>query len=180
MTGRVVSLSRHPRHGFSKTVERSVRLIEGEGVQGDAHAGTTVKHRSRVARDPSQPNLRQVHLLQSEVLADLNARGFPIAPGALGENLTTHGIDLLALPSGTRLHLGDSAVVEVTGLRNPCRQIEDFHAGLLAAVIEKDAAGHVIRKTGVMAIVLAGGVLHEGDPIRVELPAAPHRRLEVV
>jgi MOSC domain-containing protein YiiM len=180
MTGRVTSVSRSPGHGFSKTVAPSLRLLAGVGVEGDAHAGPTVKHRSRVARDPAQPNLRQVHLLHSELLEELHARGFPIEPGMLGENITTAGIDLLGLPTGARLHLGADAVVEITGLRNPCSQIEDFHEGLLTAVVDRDASGHAVRKTGVMGIVLAGGVVHAGDVVRVELPEPPYRALEVV
>src|SRR5512144_2407555 len=113
--GIVVAVARNARHQFSKTAASEVTLVEGLGVEGDAHAGVTVKHRSRVARDPSQPNLRQVHLLQAEVLEELNLRGFPIAPGALGENITTSGLNLTALPAGTLLHLGDTAVVRVTG-----------------------------------------------------------------
>ena len=130
MNGVIVAVASNGQHGFSKTVVSEVMLIEGLGVQGDAHAGTTVKHRSRVARDPAQANLRQVHLLHVELLDELRARGFPIVPGALGENVTTAGIDLLGLPAGTLLHLGEQAVVRVTGLRNPCSQIEDFHEGL--------------------------------------------------
>ena len=180
MTGHVVSLSRSARHGFSKDAAPTLTLVAGHGVEGDAHAGTTVKHRSRVARDPSQPNLRQVHLIHSELLQELQASGFPITPGMLGENVTTSGIDLLALPTGTTLQLGDTAVVEITGLRNPCSQIEDFHEGLLSAVVEKDAAGHAHRKTGVMSIVRVGGVVRTGDVVRVQLPAPPYRPLEVV
>lgn len=180
MTGTVVAVARSPKHSFSKTSQESLRLIEGLGVEGDAHAGVTVKHRSRVARNPTQPNLRQVHLLQSEVLDALRSSGFPIADGALGENVTTSGLDLFNLPAGSLLHIGENAVVRVTGLRNPCSQIEDFHEGLLAAVIERDRAGHVIRKTGVMSVVVMGGVIQPGDTIRVELPPQPHTPLDVV
>lgn len=180
MTGTVVTVSRSSTHSFSKTPEASLRLIEGIGVEGDAHAGVTVKHRSRVARNPLQPNLRQVHLIQSEVLEALRSAGFAVAAGALGENLTTSGLDLFSLPQGSLLHLGASAVVRVTGLRNPCSQIEDFHEGLLAAVTERDGAGHVIRKTGVMSVVVAGGLVQPGDSVRVELPPPPHVPLEVV
>ena len=180
MTGTILGLSRSAAHAFSKHAEPRLTLIEGLGVEGDAHAGVTVKHRSRVARDPSQPNLRQVHLLHSELLQELNASGFPIQPGMLGENVTTSGIDLLALPAGTRLRLGPTAVIELTGLRNPCSQIESFHHGLLSAVVERGADGRVSRKAGVMAIVLHGGVIQTGDTIDVELPPLPHRPLEVV
>jgi MOSC domain-containing protein YiiM len=180
MDGVVVAVALGPKHEFSKTVVDEVTLVEGLGVEGDAHSGATVKHRSRVARDPSQPNLRQVHLLQSELLDELNASGFPIAPGALGENVTTSGIDLLDLPAGTLLHLGEHAVVRITGLRNPCSQIEDFHEGLLAAVVSRDRDGHVRRRTGVMAVVMSAGTVRTGDGVRVERPRTPHESLEVV
>ena len=180
MSATIVGVARSARHRFSKDPTDAITLVEGLGVEGDAHAGTTVKHRSRVAKNPNQPNLRQVHLLHSELLDDLNRRGFPIVAGALGENVTTQGIDLLSLPVGTKLHLGDAAIVELTGLRNPCVQIENFHEGLLAAVLERDAQGRVHRKAGVMAIVLAGGDVTPGDTVRVVLPAEPHLPLEVV
>ena len=180
VTGEIVAVARKLEHTFSKTTEQSLRLIEGLGVEGDAHAGVTVKHRSRVARNPMQPNLRQVHLIQSELLEALRSSGFQVAPGSLGENVTTSGIDLLGLPAGSLLHLGESAVVRLTGLRNPCSQIEDFHEGLLAAVIARDAVGHVVRKTGVMSVVVTGGVVRPGDGVRVELPPEPHVALDVV
>jgi len=180
MNGVIIAVARNGQHAFSKTVVSEMRLIEGLGVEGDAHAGRTVKHRSRVARDPTQSNLRQVHLLQMELLDELQASGFRIVPGALGENVTTSGIDLPGLPAGTLLHLGERAVVRVTGLRNPCSQIEDFHEGLLAAVLSRDQDGHVARKTGVMAVVLSSGIVRTGDPVRVELPPPPHAALEVV
>jgi MOSC domain-containing protein YiiM len=180
MSATIVAVARGARHTFSKSVEPVITLVEGLGVQGDAHAGVTVKHRSRAAKDPNLPNLRQVHLLQSELLDELNRHGFPIVAGALGENVTTSGIDLLALPVGTRLHLGPDAIVEVTGLRNPCVQIENFHEGLLSAVIERDANQHVVRKTGVMSIVRRGGDVRPGDALLIELPPEPHRPLPVV
>ena len=180
MSATITGVARSARHRFSKDPLEAITLVEGLGVEGDAHAGTTVKHRSRVAQNPNQPNLRQVHLLQSELLDDLNRRGFPIQAGALGENITTLGIDLLALPVGTRLHLGASAIVELTGLRNPCVQIENFHEGLLQAVIDRDARGHVVRKAGVMSVVRRGGVVQPGDAVLIELPPEPHRSLEVV
>lgn len=180
LEGTVAAVASDGAHRFSKPTATRIRLIEGLGVEGDAHAGVTVKHRSRVARDPSQPNLRQVHLIHRELLDELNSQGFPIVPGMLGENVTTVGLDLVRLPRGTRLHLGPSALVELTGLRNPCVQIENFHEGLLSAVLERDAGGRVHRKAGVMAIVLAGGDITPGDTVRVELPAEPHVPLEVV
>ena len=180
MTGVIVAACRSAGHTFSKAPQERVRLVAGLGVEGDAHAGPTVKHRSRVARDPSQPNLRQVHLIHAELHDELRAAGFAVAPGDLGENVTTRDIDLLALPVGTRLHLGATAVVEVTGLRNPCAQIDGFQPGLLAAVLGRDAEGNVVRKTGVMGVVREGGEIRAGDAIRVEVPAAPHVKLAVV
>lgn len=177
---RVIAVARDGGHRFSKTLVDTVHLLQGLGVEGDAHAGVTVKHRSRVAKNPTQPNLRQVHLIPQELLAELQSRGFAIEPGMLGENITTSGIDLRALPVGTRLRLGATAVVELTGLRNPCVQIENFHEGLLSAVIARDARGHVERKAGVMSIVLVGGHVAAGDPIGIELPPEPHQALEVV
>jgi MOSC domain-containing protein YiiM len=176
----VVAVARDKGHHFTKPLAMSIRITAGLGVEGDAHAGTTVKHRSRVARDPTAPNLRQVHLIHEELFAELANDGFTVAPGELGENVTTRGIDLLSLPAGTQLHLGEHAVVEVTGLRNPCVQIDRFQKGLMKATLGRDKDGHVLRKTGVMCIAVRSGDVHPGDPIRVELPAAPHRRLEVV
>jgi MOSC domain-containing protein YiiM len=157
-----------------------IRLVEGLGIEGDAHAGTTVKHRSRVTRDPTQPNLRQVHLIQAELFDELAAAGFNVSAGDMGENITTKGLDLLALPAGTRLHIGDSAIVEVTGLRNPCVQIDQFQKGLMKATLDKDADGNLVRKAGVMSIVIAGGDVRPGDAIKVSLPALPHKKLEPV
>jgi MOSC domain-containing protein YiiM len=165
---------------MAKPNEDRIRLLPGLGVDGDAHMGQTVKHRSRVARDPSRPNLRQVHLIHAELHEELRAAGFDLAPGQMGENITTKGVDLLGLPTGARLYLGDAAVVEITGLRNPCVQLDRLRPGLMAATLERDAGGHLVRKAGVMGIVLAGGDVSPGDPIRVELPPAPHRRLEPV
>ncbi|MBL8701877.1 MAG: MOSC domain-containing protein [Alphaproteobacteria bacterium] len=167
-------------HGFSKPTRPGIRLLAGLGVEGDAHLGVTVKHRSRVARDPTQPNLRQVHLIHAELHAELRARGFDVGPGDMGENVTTSGLDLLALPAGARLRLGPEAVVEVTGLRNPCAQLDAFRPGLMKAVLDRDVAGNLIRKAGIMAIVCASGPVRPGDPIAVELPPPPHRPLERV
>ncbi|MCX7383312.1 MAG: MOSC domain-containing protein [Alphaproteobacteria bacterium] len=180
MSARVTAVHRDGAHHFSKRPAMFIRLLAGLGVEGDAHAGVTVKHRSRVARDPTQPNLRQVHLIHGELLAELDAAGFDVAPGAMGENITTEGIDLLALPERTVLTLGHSARIEITGLRNPCAQIERYRPGLLQAVLGRDAAGEIVRKSGVMAIVLAGGEVHPGDSIAIHLPAGPHRALQVV
>lgn len=151
-------------------------LVEGQGVAGDAHCGVTVKHRSRVRADPSQPNLRQVHLIHRELFDDLAEAGYQVTPGALGENITTTGIDLLSLPVGTRLGIGE-AVVTVTGLRNPCQQINGLAPGLLKQVVRTDADGTVERLAGVMGIVSRGGVVAPRDAIGIELPPRPHHRL---
>jgi MOSC domain-containing protein YiiM len=180
MSPHVVAVARSARHTFSKNTDTAIRLLAGLGVEGDAHAGETVKHRSRVAADPTQPNLRQVHLVHAELFEELGERGFAVAPGDIGENVTTRGLALLALPTGTRLHLGGTAVVEVTGLRNPCAQLDSFQPGLMAAVLDRDAAGRLVRKAGIMGVVLMGGEVRPGDPIRVTLPPEPHRPLERV
>ncbi len=176
----VLAVSSSPTHTFSKPNHGSIRLLAGLGVEGDAHLGETVQHRSRVARDPNQPNLRQVHLIHAELHDELQVAGFAVSAGQMGENITTRGIDLLRLPTGTRLHLGNTAVVEVTGLRNPCAQLDTFQPGLMAAVLERDEHGALIRKAGIMAIVLAGGEVRPGDPITVELPPQPHLTLAPV
>jgi MOSC domain-containing protein YiiM len=176
----VEAVCRSATHTLSKPTRDSIRLAAGLGVEGDAHRGATVKHRSRVARDPTQPNLRQVHLLHAELHDELKAAGFTVSAGRMGENVTTRGVDLLALPTGTRLHLGATAVVEVTGLRNPCVQLNTIRPGLMAATLECGADGRLIRKAGVMAVVLTGGEVRPGDAIRVELPPPPHRPLEPV
>lgn len=179
MAARVLAVHRSGSHSFSKYAEEAVTLVAGLGVEGDAHAGATVKHRSRVARDPAAPNLRQVHLLHAELFDELVARDHAVFPGDLGENITTQGLDLLALPTGTRLALG-GAEIEVTGLRNPCSQIDRFQPGLTAAVLDRDAAGALVRKAGVMAVVLRGGEVRPGDTILVHLPALPHQPLQPV
>jgi MOSC domain-containing protein YiiM len=178
--GVVAAVSSDATHGFSKAHRDGIRLVTGLGVLGDAHLGELVQHRSRVARDPSQPNLRQVHLIHAELHDELAVAGFTVVAGDLGENLTTRGLDLLALPTGTRLRLGDSAVVEVTGLRNPCVQIENFQPGLLRAVLGRDDDGNLVRKAGILSVVLADGWVSPGDPIQVELPPEPHLPLEPV
>ena len=180
MAGTVIAVSRNLGHTFSKPNEGSIRLLPGLGVEGDAHMGVTVKHRSRVAKDPTAPNLRQVHLIHAELHEELEAAGFRLSPGVMGENVTTRGVDLLGLPTGTRLRLGAEAVVEITGLRNPCRQLNDFQPGLMAATLDRDAGGNLIRKAGIMGVVLAGGEIKPGDKIEVELPPEPYRELEPV
>ena len=179
-TPQVVAVALNPSHTFTKTCLPEIRLLAGLGVESDAHLGVTVKHRSRVAADPSRPNLRQVHLIQAELFDELAEKGFRVQPGDIGENITTRGIDLLALPRAARLHLGGAAVIEVMGLRNPCRQLDAFQPGLMQAVLDRDGEGGFIRKAGVMGIVLNGGLVRPGDAIRVEPPPEPHRRLEPV
>ena len=180
MDGTVVAVARRRRHQLSKLPEPAILLFKGLGVGGDAHAGATVRHRSRVAANPDQPNLRQVHLLHAELIDQLAAQGFAVAPAVMGENVTTRGIALLDLPRGTRLSLGQHAVVELTGLRNPCIQLERHQAGLMQAMLERAPDGRLIRKAGVMGIVLAGGEERAGDAIGVTLPHGPHERLEPV
>lgn len=175
--GAVAAVSRSPAHMLAKAIQPSIRLLAALGVEGDAHLGETVKHRSRVARDPTRPNLRQVHLLHAELHDELEAAGFAVGPGELGENVTTRGLDLLGLPAGTRLRLGADALVEVTGLRNPCVQLDRIQPGLMAATLARDEEGALVRKAGIMAVVLAGGDVRPGDPILVELPPGPHRAL---
>lgn len=180
MDGTVVAVSISATHTFSKQNQATIQLLAGLGVEGDAHLGKTVKHRSRVAVDPSQPNLRQVHLIHAELHDELRAAGFAVREGDMGENVTTRGIDLLGLPTGARLHLGETAIVEVTGLRNPCAQLDNFQVGLMAAVLGRDDEGKIIRKSGIMGIVLTSGAVQPGDRIRVELPPPPHCALERV
>ncbi|QDZ13799.1 MOSC domain-containing protein [Humibacter ginsenosidimutans] len=177
---RVLSVSRDDGHRFGKPVVSEIRLIAGWGVEGDAHAGTTVQHRSRVARDPSQPNLRQVHLIHAELFGEVADHGFTVRPGEMGENIATTGLDLLSLPVGTVLHLGDTAKVELTGLRNPCDQINGLAPGLMKEMVSRAADGTVVRKAGVMSIVIAGGVVRPGDAIVVELPAGEPVALQPV
>lgn len=177
---RVVAVSRSAKHTFTKPTQGEVRLLVGLGVEGDAHAGTTVKHRSRVLKNPFQPNLRQIHLIHAELHDELRAAGFDVSAGQMGENITTRGVALLALPTGTRLRLGDEAVIEITGLRNPCSQLDGLQRGLMAAVLDRDAEGNLIRKAGVMAVVLVGGVVRPNDAITVELPLPPHQPLRPV
>jgi MOSC domain-containing protein YiiM len=177
MSGTVTAVSRSKSHSFSKAPEMSIRLLAGLGIDGDAHMGETVKHRSRVRIDPTQPNLRQVHLIHAELLDELRAKGFSVHPGAVGENVTTRGIDLLSLPTGAILRIGQAAVVRITGLRNPCAQLDGFQQGLTAAVLDRTADGQLVRKAGIMAVVLEGGEVMPGDSIRVELPPLPHSPL---
>lgn len=179
-TGRVAAVSGSATHTLAKPNHAEIRLLEGLGVEGDAHAGTTVKHRSRVLKNPFQPNLRQVHLIHAELHDELRAAGFAVAAGQMGENITTRGVALLDLPTGTRLRLGEDATIEITGLRNPCTQLESIQRGLMAAVLDRDAEGNLVRKAGVMAVVITGGVVRPDDTITVELPPLPHQPLQPV
>ena len=180
MKGVVTAVSRSATHTFSKENQAIIRLLSGLGVEGDAHMGETVKHRSRLTQNPLPPNLRQVHLIHAELHDELQVAGFSVSAGDMGENITTRGIDLLGLPTGARLHLSDTAVIEITGLRNPCAQLDNFQSGLLAATLGRNAEGNLIRKAGVMGIVLIGGDVRPGDAIRVARPSPPHKPLEKV
>lgn len=180
MGGRVEAVHMSPAHTMSKPTCPQIHLLAGVGVIGDAHAGETVKHRSRVVRDPSQPNLRQVHLIHAELFEELRKRGFDVGAGEMGENITTSGIDLLGLPRGTRLHLGEQAVIEVTGLRNPCDQLNGIQQGLMAAVLDRDDTGKLVRKAGIMSVVVLSGEVRTHDAVVVELPASPHEPLQPV
>ncbi len=180
MTGLVSAVGRSAGHTFGKRTEDGIRLLAGLGVEGDAHMGETVKHRSRVRQDPTRPNLRQVHLIHAELHDELRAVGFDVSAGQMGENVTTRGVDLLALPTGTRLRLGGEASVRITGLRNPCRQLDDFRPGLMQAVLDRDRRGNLVRKAGIMGVVVSGGEVRPGDAVRVELPPGPRRPLQKV
>ena len=180
LTGTVVAVAKDGKHRFSKPVADEITIIAGLGVEGDAHAGATVKHRSRVRRDPTTPNLRQVHLIHQELLDEVVAYGYTVQPGEMGENITTRGIDLLNLPEGTLLHIGAGVVLRITGLRNPCSQIDKFQEGLMARMVEKLPDGTIVRKAGVMSVVEVGGVVRPGDDIRVDPPAGEHLPLQPV
>ncbi|ANB09774.1 molybdenum cofactor biosysynthesis protein [Streptomyces ambofaciens] len=176
----MTAVSSNGEYSFTKPNRDSVRLLAGLGVEGDVHAGVTVKHRSRIAQDPTQPNLRQVHIIHEELFDEVGDDGFEVAPGELGENITTRGIDLLGLPVGTLLRIGDCAVLEVTGLRNPCRQIDNFREGLLKQVVSRDEAGNIVLKAGIMSVVREGGMVRPGYTVETELPSGPHRPLDRV
>jgi MOSC domain-containing protein YiiM len=180
LEGTVTAVSSNGVYSFTKPNRESITLLAGLGVEGDVHAGVTVKHRSRMAQDPTQPNLRQVHLIHEELFEEVAEDGFRVAPGELGENVTTRGIDLLGLPVGTLLHLGDEAIVEVTGLRNPCVQIDGFQDGLLKRVVSRDESGRLIRRAGIMGVVRQGGTVHPGATLTAVLPSGPHRPLDRV
>jgi MOSC domain-containing protein YiiM len=176
----VAAVSSLERHHISKQPRDCIKLLAGLGVENDAHAGVTVQHRSRVARDPTQPNLRQVHLIHGEFYDELRAAGFEVNPGALGENITTRGVPLLSLPANTELRVGAQVLLRVTGLRNPCGQLNGLQAGLMDAALDRDEQGELVRKAGIMAIVLEGGAVRPGDPIAIVLQTQPHVALEPV
>lgn len=176
----VFAVSKKESHEFSKEIQEKINLITMHGVEGDAHAGKYVKHRFRVKKDPNQLNFRQVHLMTSELLEELRGAGHHVKPGELGENITTVGIDLTNLPKGTILKIGSEAEVEITGLREPCKQIEDFQDGLLKKVISKNKSGKFDVKTGVMSIVTRGGTVRPKDKIQVIYPNQPHAELKFV
>ena len=180
LTGSVQAVSVSETHSMSKPNQSSIRVLEGLGVEGDAHQGVTVKHRSRVRQNPTQPNLRQVHLIHVELLDELREKGLVVEPGQMGENVTTRGIDLLGLPLGAKLHIGSDVVVMVTGLRNPCAQLDDIQPNLMAAVIDKDEDGKPVFKAGVMSVAAEGGEVRPGDQITVELPTGTHVALQQV
>jgi hypothetical protein len=180
LTGSVIAVCQSATHTMSKPKVSKIRLLEGLGIENDAHQGVTVKHRSRVAKDPTQPNLRQAHLIHTELHDELREKGFDITEGQMGENITTRDLDLLAFPKGTKLHVGETAVLEVTGLRNPCFQLDGLQQGLMAAVLDKDTEGNLIRKAGIMTVVPESGEVFPGDIIRAELPLQPHQALHVV
>lgn len=175
LTGEVVAVSRATHHGFAKQTQPSICLLAGEGVQGDAHRGATVQHLYQLRRDPTKPNLCQVHLFAAEKLEDLAAKGFALAPGEIGENVLTRGVDLVHLPRQTQVRLGAEAVIEISGLRTPCSQIDRYHAGLQALLWEPgNSTGKRERRAGVMAVVLRGGIVLSGDTLRIDLPPEPH------
>jgi len=176
----VIAVSRSASHTFSKPNREMIQLIAGLGVEGDAHSGKTIKHRFLVKKDATRPNIRQIHLIHAELFDEMSDKGYSIKPGELGENITTRGIDLLSLPTGAILNIGSDVAIEVTALRNPCKQIDDFQKGLLKEVLYKDEKGNLVRKTGVMGVILQGGEVRPGDNITVELPPEPHHKLEYI
>jgi MOSC domain-containing protein YiiM len=177
MSANIIALASDAAHRFSKEPRQSLTLLAGLGAEGDAHAGRTVQHLSRLAKNPEAPNLRQIHLIHAELFDELAGQGFAIAPGQMGENVTTRGIDLLGLSAGTRLRLGEEALIEITGLRNPCHQLNGLAPGLMAATLDKDADGELIRKAGVMAVVITGGEIAVGDAITLESVPLIHEAL---
>jgi MOSC domain-containing protein YiiM len=180
LQGQVVAVSRSAKHGVGKVPQETIRLLDGLGVEGDAHAGKTVQHVYRKRLDPGAPNLAQVHFLHRELFDEPAVQGFALKAGTLGENVLTEGLDLINLPTGTLFHIGAGVVVEISGIRDPCRQIDAVAKGLMKTLLARDAAGSLVRKAGIMGIVVTGGIVRPGDAIGVTLPPKPHRRLEVV
>ncbi|KAA3642974.1 MAG: MOSC domain-containing protein [Chloroflexi bacterium] len=176
----VIAVSSSAQHTFSKSTQPKINLIEGFGIEGDAHAGEFVKHRFLAKQDATRPNIRQVHLMHTELFEELNTKGFSVNPGELGENITTRGVDLLALPTSTKLRIGSQAIVELTALRNPCVQIDDFQKGLLKELVYQDEQGNLVRKAGVMGIILNGGEVRPGNTIVIDLPPEPHQPLAYI
>lgn len=179
-SGIVVAVSKSSKHSFSKENCEKIKLLAGLGVEGDAHMGEKVKHRSRVRQNPDQPNLRQVHLLHCEIFDELSTKGMDIKPGEIGENISTRGIELLNLPKDSILEIGNQAKIQITGLRNPCAQLDGLQKGLMKALLDRDEEGNLIRKSGIMGIVLQGGEITKGDEIHVFLPPEPHQKMERV
>ena len=132
MPTQVVGVHSSPEHTFTKQAQSSIELVAGIGVQGDAHAGATVKHSYLLRKKPEKPNLRQVHLIASELIDELRLEGFNVERGSMGENITTSGVQLTSLPHGTRLVFASGAAIELTGIRTPCKQLNGFQDGLLA------------------------------------------------
>lgn len=177
---KVEAVSKSPTHTLIKKNEKQITLLKGLGVEGDAHQGLTVKHRSRVVKDPTTPNIRQVHLMPSELFEELAMKNIKVNAGEMGENITTSGIDLLNLPKDSVLHIGSISKVKITGLRNPCSQLNRINEGLLKAVLQKDEDGNIVRKAGIMGVVLEGGEINVGDDIKIEFPEKPYKDLEPV
>jgi len=179
LDGRVVGLARDGRNGFSKSAMDTICLIQGQGVEGDAHSGPFVRHRYLARRQPRLPNLRQVHLIPSELFEALRNAGYDLHPGDLGDNIATAGLDLETLPMGALLDLGSEACIELTGLRTPCVLIDRFRTGLKRQMVCSEPVAPRFR-CGVMSIVRTGGRLAVGDPIRVRLPPKPWTDLPAV
>lgn len=183
MAPRVLSVSSSQTHSFSKPPVPGITLIANHGVKGDCHAGKTTQHRSSLQVHPPTPNLRQVHLIAIENLKKIASHlttvdsAALLTPGALGQNITLEGIDLLNLPTGTELHFvsdGGSQsgpVLVLTGVRDPGPQIERFQAGLKERFIVRDAERRVVgRLVGVMSVVQCGGEVRSGMGVRVVYP----------
>jgi MOSC domain len=176
LQGTVVAVAADRGHRFSKPTRDRIVLLEGHGVEGDAHAGPFVRHRYLARRRPRVPNLRQVHLIPSELFRSLSEAGFEVAAGDLGENITTTGLDLERMPLGTLIEFGLMAMIELTGLRTPCVLIDRFQAGLKRQVLSSDETGPPF-KCGVLGVVRSGGPVAAGDAARARLPSSRFRTL---